>query len=213
MRRSGGIAWAALLALVLAGCATINPEWPRAVSGRVTDEAGRPVPNNPVVVVARTATFDPMRFAYNTAGRQEARATTDADGRYRIDFAPANLGNNFFLFFYDRVGFDRVKYKRPLPQDITEMVERERAPMVNQVLEFTVTWPEVQRQIAFYGAETDRGRILRTHGLPEKREQPAGAPDQAVWWYSGDGVSYRFSGNTLTNTTRFTPGTQGALSR
>jgi hypothetical protein len=154
-----------------------------------------------------------MRLAYNTAGRQEARAMTDADGRYRIEFVPANLGNNFFLFFYDQVGFDRVKFKAPLPQDITEMVERERAPMVNQVLEFTVTWPEVQRQIAFYGAETDRGRILRAHGLPEKREQPVGAPDQDVWWYYGDGVSYRFSGNTLTSTTQLTPGTPGIPSR
>ncbi len=206
MRKVSGVL--GLIALMLTGCATINPDWPRAVTGRVTDETGQPVPNSPVVIVARTATFDPMHLAYETSGRQEARATTDADGRYRIEFVPAALGNNFYLFFYDQVGFDRVKYKTPAPQDISELVERGRAPAINQVLEFNGTWPEVQRQIGFYGVGTDRAKILRTHGLPDKREQPAGAAsDQDIWWYYADGVSYRFAGNTLVNTARFTPGT------
>ncbi len=208
MSRGGGIFWAGLLMLAFAGCATINSDWPRAVTGRVTDGSGKAVANNPVVIVARTASFDPMRLAYEASGRQEAHGKTDADGRYRIEFVPANLGNNFYLFFYDQTGFDRVRYKTPAPQDITKLVETERAPVINQVLEDNVTWPEVQRQIAFYGPQTERGRILRTHGLPDKREQPAGGGgDQELWWYYADGVSYRFTGTSLTATTRFTPGT------
>lgn len=196
-----------IVILLMVGCATINPDWPRAITGRVTDESGQAVAQNPVVVVARTATFDPMRLAYETAGRQEARGITDADGRYRVEFVPARLGNNFYLFFYDQVGFDRVKYKTPEPQDVTGLVERERAPIVNQVLEYNLTWPEVQRQMAFYGADSDRAKILRKHGLPDKREQPAGAgPNEEVWLYSADGVSYRFTGNVLTSTTRLPPG-------
>ncbi len=211
MRTVRGVVWLAGIALLMAGCASINPDWPRAVSGRVTDESGKPVAQNPVVVVARTATFDPMRLQYETSGRQEARGATDADGRYRIEFVPSRLGNNFYLFFYDQVGFDRVKYKTPEPQDITGLLERERAPIIDTTLQYNLTWPEVERQMAFYGADSDRAKILRKHGLPDKREQPAGAgPNEEVWVYPADGVSYRFSGNVLTSTTRL-PG--GAIPR
>jgi len=200
------IAIAGTLGCLLAGCATVSIYGTRVVSGRVTDEAGKPVANCPVVVVARSLELATMHFEYVERGRQEIKASTDAEGRYRIEFVPAQAGNNFFLFFYDVSGFDGVRYKRPAATEITDLLKNGGSLVANQVLEASPTWPEVERQIAFYGAGSERGRILRTHGLPDKRERPPDAGgDAEVWWYYEAGVSFWFTGDTLTKTNKFPP--------
>ncbi|MBI2563926.1 MAG: carboxypeptidase regulatory-like domain-containing protein [candidate division NC10 bacterium] len=200
------MAVAGILAFLLAGCATVKINEVRVVTGRVTDLSGQPVATTPVVIVGRSLDLVTTRLEYEERGRQEAKGTTDAEGRYRIEFVPAALGNNFYLFFYDKAGFDQVKYRRPEPLDITPLLERDRALTVNQVLQYNVAWPEVERQMAFYGPGSERAQILRRHGLPEKRET-SGTGDAAaeVWWYYADGVSYWFTGDKLTRTHQFQP--------
>lgn len=190
---------------VLAGCATVTVRETRVVTGQVTDESGAPVAGNPVLVVARSLKLSALRLEYDERGRREVRTATDAQGRFRIEFAPADLGNNFFLFFYDVTGFDWVKYRRSEPVDITERL-RDRTVVVDRVLQFNPSWAEVARQVAYFGAESDRSRILRRHGLPDKRDAPAGAGAEAeVWWYYADGVNYSFVGERLTRTSQFPP--------
>jgi hypothetical protein len=199
-------ATAAMLAVLGTGCATVEIREARTISGQVTDESGQPVPHTPVVVVGRSLDLVTMRLEYQERGRQEARTATDAGGRYRLEFVPADLGNNFFLFFYDTTGFDRVKYQTPQPLDITRLLSHDWSLLLNQVLQFNPAWPEVERQIAFYGPDSERGRILRTHGLPEKREfSRTGGVDTEVWWYYTDGVSYWFSGGQLIRAHQFQP--------
>lgn len=206
MRGMKSMAAAGMLAFLLAGCATVEIRESRVVTGRVTDESGQPVANTPVVIVGRSLALVTTRMEYEESGRQETRTATDAQGQYRIEFVPASLGNNFYLFFYGKSGFDRVQYRRPDPLDITDLLGRNRTVIVNQVLQFQPSWAEVQRQIAYYGADSDRGKILRRYGLPEKRET-SGTGDAAadVWWYYADGVSYWFTGDRLTRTHEFTP--------
>lgn len=198
------VAW--LVGMALAGCATVQIQEARVVTGRVTDQSGQPVANTPVVIVGRSLDLVTTRLTYEERGRREVRTTTDTQGRYRMEFVPATLGNNFFLFFHDKTGFDRVKYRRPESLDITPLLERERTVTLNQVLQFHPAWPEVERQIAFYGPGSERGEILGRHGLPEKREA-SGTGEQAteVWWYYADGVSYWFTGGKLTRTHEFQP--------
>jgi len=206
MREARTLVAAWIVGMVLAGCATVEIRQTRVVTGQVTDESGRPVANSPVVIVGRTLDLVTRRMEYEERERQEVKGRTDAEGRYRIELVPAAVGNNFFIFFYDKTGFDRVKYRQPEPLDITQLLERDRTLIINQVLRFHPAWTEVERQIAFHGAESEKGRILRKHGLPEKRET-SGTGDAAaeVWWYYADGVSYWFSGEKLTRTHEFTP--------
>ena len=195
-----------IVGVVLAGCATVEIRQTRVVTGQITDESGRPVANTPVVIVGRTLDLVTRRLEYEERERQEVRGRTDAEGRYRIELVPAAVGNNFFIFFYDKTGFDRVKYRPPEPLDITQLLDRDRTLIFNQVLRFHPAWTEVERQIAFHGADSEKARILRKHGLPEKRET-SGTGDAAteVWWYYADGVSYWFTGEKLTWTHEFTP--------
>jgi hypothetical protein len=197
---------AAVLGSLLVGCATVDIRENRVVTGRVTDASGQAVANTPVVIVGRSLALVKTRLDYEEHGRKEARTVTDAQGQYRVEFSPASLGNNFYLFFYDKTGFDRVRYRQPEPLDITPLLDRGRTVTVNQVLQFHPAWAEVERQIAYYGAGSDRGKTLLRHGLPEKRET-SGTGEQAadIWWYYADGVCYWFTGEKLTRTLEFPP--------
>jgi YD repeat-containing protein len=204
MRTGQAVLGILLLAAGLAGCATTTVREARVLTGQVTDESGAPVAGSPVLLVARSLDLSAVRMQYDERGRREVQTVTDGQGRYRIEFVPTSLGNNFFLFFYDASGFDRVKYQRPEPLDITERLRRDRTTTINPVLRLHPGWPEVVRQIAFYGAESARGQILRRHGVPEKRETPAGPGDETeAWWFYADGVTYWFSGPTLIRTSTF----------
>jgi len=192
--------------LLVAGCATVEIRDSRTLTGRVVDEAGAPVDHCPVLVVGRSLSFQPTRLEYAETAQHAARTTTDADGRYALHFVPATLGNNLTLFFYDRTGFDTVRYRTPEPVDLTARLREARVVVVDQILLASPTWPEVVREIAFYGADSDRGRILRRHGLPETRARstdPGGAAE--VWGYPAQGVSYRFAGDRLVQTQTFAP--------
>lgn len=205
MRGARGMAVAGVLVSLLAGCATVDIQQTRVVTGQITNESGKPVAGTPVVVMGRTLDLVTTRMEYQERGRKEIRTTTDGQGRYRLEFVPATLGNNFYLFFYDKTGFDGVKYRRPEPLDITTLLNRDSQIHVNQVLRLAPAWPEVERQIAFYGSESDRGKILQKFGLPEKREQVGPGGESEVWWYYTDGVSYWFTGGKLTKTQEFQP--------
>jgi hypothetical protein len=206
MSGAGRVIVASVLAGLLVGCATIEIRETRVVTGRVTDESGQPVANTPVLIVGRSLAFSASKLDYDEHGRQDIRAITNAQGQYRIEFVPANLGNSFCLFYYDRTGFDRVKYRQAEPLDITLLLARDNTVTVNQVLQHHPGWAEVERQIAFYGPDSNRGKILRWHGLPEKRETATiGEEASDVWWYYADGVGYFFSGDTVRRIHEFTP--------
>jgi hypothetical protein len=202
-----GVAVACLASLlILGGCATVTIKEARVVTGRVTDETGNGVAGTPVIVVGRTLALDTIRMEYVERGRQQVGVTTDAEGRYRLEFMPAELGNNFLLFFYAQTGFDRVQYRAPEALEITPLLERERELLVNRVLQYEPAWPEIRRQMAFFGPESDRSRVLRRHGVAEKRETRT---DQGrsyeVWHYDADGVRYWFDGDRLARTERVAP--------
>lgn len=196
----------AVLVGAAAACATVSVRETRVVTGQVRDESGAPVAGNPVLVVARSLELSTLRLEYDERGRREVRTATDAQGRFRIEFAPADLGNNFYLFFYDATGFDRIKYRRPEPLDITERLTRGPTVTVNHVLQFDPSWAEVARQMAHFGPQSDRSRILRQHGLPDKRDVPTGSGGEPeVWWYYADGVNYWFVGDRLARSSQFPP--------
>jgi hypothetical protein len=194
------------LLLLLAGCAAENIEERRLVQGRVTDEIGRPVSSSPVVLVGRYLDFDFLRMQYKELNRQETRTTTNADGLYQLQFFPPNLGNNFYIFFYDRTGFNGVKYVQPEPREITELLKKNRDLTVNEVLRLQPGWAEVERQAKFYGENSEKAKVLLQHGLPEKRDEPKpGSEELEVWWYYRIGLSYWFSGDKLVRAQQFAP--------
>ena len=199
------------LFLVITGCTTVNIDKQRVVQGHVTDSNGKPVPNTPVVLVGRYLDYEILKFKYQELHRQELRATTDKDGLYQLQFFPPTLGNNFYIFFYDKTGFNSVRYVQPETREITDLLKKNRDLTVNEILQLQPGWAEVERQAKFYGENSEKAKVLLQHGLPDKRDEPKpGSQELEVWWYYKAGVSYWFSGDKLARTQTFTPMPGGA---
>lgn len=192
--------------VVLAGCATARVAERRVISGRVTDVEGRPVAGTPVLLVGRDLGFAVFQLGYEEMGRREARVLTDERGEYRIEVVPSQLGNSLHLFFYDREGFDAVRYARPEPVDITKRLKDEPHLVVNQTLRTHPDWPEVVRLRQEYGPDSHRGRILRQMGLPERREATRSGSDLVEQWhYFSRGITYMLRNGELSGTHQFEP--------
>lgn len=194
----------ALLAAFAAGCATVQIQEQRLVTGRVMDQQGRPVAGTPVLIVGRKLEFG-LKFEYRELDRRQLKVVTDRDGWYRAEFVPNELGNNFYLFFYAEEGFDAVRFQKPEGIDITGRLREGKELRFDQVLLDHPDWKEVQQKIATYGAESMRGKVLRQLGLPERIERGVGEPPSETWWYYSKGISYRFAGPAIESSYTFTP--------
>jgi hypothetical protein len=193
-----------LLVMGLAGCATVHIAERRVITGRITDQQGRPVAGTPVLVVGRTLELG-AGFDYRQLDRRQLKVLTDQDGRYTAEFLPKDLGNNFYLFFYAEEGFDGVRYQRPEPIDVTSRLRELRELRFDLVLLDHPNWNEVQRRITTYGTGSMRGKVLRQLGLPERVERGAGEEPSETWWYYSKGISYRFAGPLIESSYTFEP--------
>ena len=201
-----GVRWAALLCLmsVAVGCATARIAEQRVVSGRITDQQGRPMPGTPVLVVGRRLDLM-IDLEYREFDRRLLKVLTDSDGRYRMEFFPENLGNNFSLFFYAEEGFDGVRFQKPEGIDITKRLKEGRELRLDQVLLDHPQWKEVQRMIAQFGVDSMKGKVLRQSGFPERIDRGTGDSATETWWFYSKGISYRFAGPALEDSYTFPP--------
>ena len=193
-----------VVAVVVAGCATAQIAEHRVITGRLTDQQGRPVPGTPVLVVGRKLDLD-TKFEYKELDRRELRVHTDKDGRYRAEFIPSELGNNIYLFFYAGEGFDAVRFQKPDGIDITGRLKEAGELRLDQVLLDHPKWKEVQQRIAQYGADPMRGKVLRQLGLPGRIDRGVGEQPTETWWYFSKGISYRFAGPSIEGSYTFPP--------
>jgi len=191
-------------ALLLAGCATVEIAEQRVITGRITDQQGRPVPGTPVLVVGRRLDLD-MKFDYKELDRRQLKVFSDHEGRYRAELIPKELGNNFYLFFYAEDGFDGVRFQKPDSIDVTDRLKEGKELRFDQVLLDHPKWKEVQQQIALYGADSTRGKVLRQLGLPERIDRGVGDQPAETWWYYAKGISYRFAGPAIEGSYTFKP--------
>lgn len=198
--------WAALLCLmfVTVGCATAQIAEQRVISGRITDQQGRPISGTPVLVMGRKIKLT-TKFDYAELDRRELKVLTGADGWYRVTFIPSELGNNLYFFFYAEEGFDGVRFQKPDGIDITKRLKEERDLRLDQVLLDHPQWKEVQQQIAQFGVDSARGKVLRQLGLPERIKRLPGDQATETWWYYSKGISYRFAGPALEGSYTFQP--------
>ena len=201
MRQIGGL-W--FLVLLMVGCATAQIAEQRVITGRITDQQGRPVPGTPMLVVGRKLEFT-TKFDYTELDRQKLKVLTADDGRYRAEFIPSELGNNLYLFFYAEEGFDGVRFQKPEGIDITKRLKEGRDLRLDQVLLDHPQWNEVQRKIAQHGSDSMKGKVLRQLGLPERIDRVVGDQATETWWYYASGISYRFAGPAIEGSYTFQP--------
>ena len=207
--RAPVLALAALAAaLLLASAADATPALAAAkhvaAQGRVLDPAGGGMPGWPVVLIGTQRYIELKRFSSGGSVATLTRATTDANGYFSID-VPKDRHYQFWFLRFAEPGLDTVKYLPPEDVEITTDVRRDRVASVEKTIRLHPDWPEVERRVAEAGGETtEKGKILRALGLPEKnvKDEAAGTEE---WWYFTRGILYTFSGNQAANERRFEP--------
>src|SRR5262249_39326279 len=134
-----------------------------------------------------------------------ARLATDANGYYTVDIPKDRHFQFWFLRFAEAGSLDTVKYVPPEDVEITTEVRRARVAGVDKMILIQRDWPESQGRIDERGGEsTEKGRVLRSLGLPEKnvRDDATGSEE---WWYFTKGIVYTFHGSESMGERRFEP--------
>jgi len=175
-----------------------------SVQGRVVTDAGEPLGNWPVTLIA-TQRFIEIR-SFTSGGRIQtvAETTTDAHGFYSIDVDRKRGWHYLFLRYSDPERTDGVQFAKPDAVEITADVRRGRVAEAELVVRYHPDWPEVERRLADVGGKsTPKGKILRQLGLPEKKVQNGSGEEE--WWYFTHGVMYVFRGSEAVGSRQFEP--------
>lgn len=170
------------------------------IRGTVTDVSGAPVAADTVRLL-KTRKVRVLGAAPDAdQAVEEARARTDAEGRFSIDAAVDHAFPFWFVRFYDPATFDGVKYRQPADLDVSRQVREGASIDAGVVLKFHPDWPQVRAMVEQYGAASRRGQILRSLGLPTRRGQ--GEDGHDVWVFSAAGVTYVLDGDRVVETRR-----------
>jgi hypothetical protein len=176
-----------------------------AVQGRVVSPSGEGMPGWPVALIGTQRYIEFSRYSTGGQVATLASGTTDENGYFSFDIARPRGYQYWFVRFADRRHLDPVRYVTPGDVEITPDVRRGRVAQVQMAIKDHPDWAEVERLISESGGEsTQRGGILRTLGLPEKRSVNQDTGEEE-WWYFTRGVLYTFKDGQPTGSRRFEP--------
>ena len=206
-RKRWGSAAAILCALgLLAGpAAAAAPVTEVVIRGTVKDQAGSPLADYPVRLIKTKTILNLLHFSAESQQQEEARTLTDASGGFELKIVPDRKYDYFYLRFYDPKTFDPVRHSVPGDVDITRRIKTEAAVAVDGVIQDHPDWPMVEGMIREFGGDSNRGRILRSLGLPERRETFPGEEGRENWWYYAKGICYQLRSDTVMKVRRYDP--------
>jgi len=207
---------AVFLALIAASLAGISwgAERRIQVQGRILDPEGRGVEGQTVKLYKTRRGLSVGKFSSGGQIAEAARAETDENGYYEIDVPRDRSFDNFFMRFQDPATFDAVRYQAPPDREITLDLKAREPLRIDVSLQYAPGWEEVSKRLGEVGADSPRGKILSSLGMPEKEDRGVG-PDgpRDEWWYFSRGVVYFFKDGEPAGFRRFEPVTAQDESR
>jgi len=204
------LGWGALAAILALGPqAAAQDAAPEQVliviHGTVRDQAGNPLADYPVRLIKTKTTLRLLHFSTGSRQEEYGRTQTDSQGQYELKAAPDPEFDYFYLRFYDPKTFDPVRYAVPADVNITKTFKTKPDLPVDSVILNHPDWSKVEALLAEFGAESNRGKILRSLGLPERRQTFPDSPGKESWWYYAKGICYQLQGDKVQNTRNFDP--------
>lgn len=175
------------------------------VQGRVLTGEGQGMSGWPVHLIGTQRYLELRSYTSGGAIAELASATTDENGYFSFDLPKDRTYQYWFVRFMDKAHLDPVRWITPDDVEVTSDIRRGRVAQVEMTIRAHPDWAEVERMIADAGGETtQRGRILRTLGLPEKQARDE-ATGEEEWWYFTHGILYTFKDRKPTGSRRFEP--------
>ena len=179
------------------------------IRGAVVNESGYPIPYTPVRLISQRMEEQPPSSPPSIIDEKIIETRTDSKGLYEIIALIDPYYNRYLLGFYSENQFDSILYTIPPNEDISRAVLKEGVAeiTVNKTLKYNPRWPEIKARIEELGVNSDRGRILRLRGMPDKVENfiLKKGEEGELWWYYSKGFCYRFLGGKLDKLFCFAP--------
>jgi len=204
-RRETAATLVALILLFGAPAAGAAEPAPVVLHGTVRDQSGAPLADYPVRLIKTKTTLNLLHFGTGTQLAEAARAQTDAEGRWELKVAPDPQFDYFYLRFYDPKTFDPVRYRVPADVDVTKRIRQKPEVVVDAVIGDHPDWSTVQGLLKELGPDSNRGKILRRLGLPERRETVGTPGGRENWWYYAQGICYQLQADSVLKIRRFDP--------
>jgi hypothetical protein len=201
----GSLILALALAIPAAAQPTASPTNEIVIHGTIRNQAGEPMARYPVRLIKTKTTLNLLHFSTGSRQIDYGRTETDADGRYELKALPDPKFDYFYLRFYDPKTFDPVRYSVPADVDITKAFKTKPDLGVDAVIQDHPDWSKVESLLSEFGATSNRGKILRSLGLPERRQTFADSPGKESWWYYAKGLCYQLQGDQVLNIRNFDP--------
>jgi len=175
------------------------------IHGTVKDQGGSPLAKYPIRLIKTKVTLNLLHFSTDSRQEEEARTLTDASGNFELKLVPDRKYDYFYLRFYDPETFDPVRYSVPGDLDITRRIKTGTELVVDRVIRDHPEWPMVDGMIREFGEGSNRGRILRSLGMPERRETFPEAPGRENWWYYAKGICCQLRSDAVLKIRRYDP--------
>ena len=175
------------------------------VQGRVLSAQGEGMAGWPVHLIGTQRYLELKSYTSGGAVGVVASTKTDENGYYSFDVPRDHTYQYWFLRVMDREHLDPVRWVTPDDVEVTTDLRRGRVAQVDMTIRPHPDWPQVEKMIGEAGGETtQRGRILRTLGLPEKQSRDEVSGEEE-WWYFTHGIMYTFKDLKPTGSRRFEP--------
>jgi hypothetical protein len=182
---------------VAAGNATVT------VRGLFSDESGAALAGQTVRVLKSRTVLQVGGLQTRDQSVEETRVTTDAHGMFEIEFPVDRQFPYTYLRFYDPKTFDAVKYRLPEDREISRKARRGGTVQAPVVLKFHSDWKKVEALLGQYPHGSQCGQVLRSLGLPARREARDGGRE--LWVFDRAGMEYLIEGTRVLETRRIRP--------
>jgi len=209
-RRAAGVGWSPAVVLCALGLlggaeATAAVGAEVVIRGTVKDQGGSPLAEYPIRFIKTKTILNLLHFSTDSQQQEEVRTRTDASGNFELKLVPDPKFDYFYLRFYDPGSFDPVRYSVPGDLDITRRLKTGTEVVVDRVIQDHPEWPIVDAMIREFGGGSNRGRILRSLGLPERRETFPDVAGRENWWYYAKGICYQLNSDAVLKIRRYDP--------
>jgi hypothetical protein len=211
-----GLALAALCSLCAAGPAPAQDEqeemMPIEIFGRILSE-NEPIPGAQVRLSFTKLVSDESGLAM--IQRDEINVRSDENGDYSISLRVDRdwLEVDGAEFVLSMVRLDWNRYRSPRDKILTDLIlmgleQGESRFEANWILEGLPNWSELKLEINRYGENTEKGRLLRRFGMPDKIDEfRRDGVSGSIWYYyrlvplnplerpENEGLAIRFIGD------------------
>ena len=206
-RRAAEVTGLLLVAWMLAAPAArpAEPAGEVVIHGTIVDGAGKPMAGYPVRLIKTKTTLNLLHFSTGSQQQEYGRTETDAEGRFEMRVQPDPKFDYFYLRFYDPKTFDPVRYSVPADTNITKPFKSKGDVQADTVIRDHPDWAKVSSMVAEFGPASNRGKILRSLGLPERRQTFPESAGKEYWWYYAKGLCFQLQGDQVLHKRTFDP--------